>query len=49
MAELRKWGCFNCRYEFYVSCDDDNYPEYCPHCGLDDVRKDKQAATVRVD
>jgi len=31
--ELRKYRCPDCQSAFWVSCDDDDYPSYCPHCG----------------
>jgi len=35
--ELRKYICIECGHEFYVDCDADEYPNYCPYCGKEDA------------
>ena len=31
--EIRRWECTYCKERFWVDCDDDEYPNYCPNCG----------------
>ena len=33
--ELRRWHCHKCSGVFWVDCDDDDYPQHCPHCRAD--------------
>ena len=30
--EIRRWECPYCNGKFWVDCDDNDYPNYCPHC-----------------
>lgn len=33
LIDSRKWSCNSCKSEFWVDCDDTDYPNYCPFCG----------------
>ncbi len=37
--ELRQYWCNDCNYIFWVDCDADDYPDYCPYCGMTDISK----------
>jgi len=39
-TEIRKYQCPDCKGRFWVDCDDDDYPVYCPHCRADNYRGD---------
>ena len=37
--ELRKYTHINCKNNFWVDCEDTDYPNYCPFCG--DVKNNR--------
>jgi len=48
-VELRKCTCPLCKRRFYVDCDDDQYPSYCPACGefvYDEMIRSEKTVTV---
>ena len=35
-TEISRWECPDCMGRFWVDCENSDYPNYCPHCGLED-------------
>ena len=56
IIELRKYQCDGCKGEFYVNCDDNDYPHHCPHCGKKNYEDEdhkqnfrKSSLTIKID
>ena len=47
--EIRKYQCPDCNNGFWVDCDDDYYPHYCPHCGYEQVNSSKWIKSKNTD